>query len=217
VQAAHIAGGNAFDRAIFIKQYFSTGKAGVDFNTQRFGLFAQPAADIAERNDVVALVMKATGQYAVRNFGGAGFGKDEETIFRDWRVKRCAVFLPVGQQFGQGAWVHDCTRENVGADFCPFLDQANRKFGSFFCSNLFQPDGRGQPGRTAANNDDVEFHGFAFHVVSWFYCDVIFNTVQYGNALINPSGTSPIWNIKRSSFTSPGCLFAGAIWTPTGT
>jgi hypothetical protein len=33
VQAAHIAGGNAFDRAIFIKQYFSTGKAGVDFNT----------------------------------------------------------------------------------------------------------------------------------------------------------------------------------------
>jgi hypothetical protein len=43
---AHIAGGNALDRAVFVVQDFSSWEAGEDFHAQRFSLLAQPAHHI---------------------------------------------------------------------------------------------------------------------------------------------------------------------------
>jgi hypothetical protein len=98
--------------------------------------------------------------------GRAGFGKDEEAVFADRRVERRAIFLPVGQQLAQRTRVHDGAGENVGADFGTFLDQADIDVGSLVRRQLLEPDGRGQTGGAAADDDDVEFHGFALHAVS---------------------------------------------------
>ena len=45
---AHIAGCHAFDPALIIIQDLGCGKAGIDFNAKRFGLFTKPAAKIAK-------------------------------------------------------------------------------------------------------------------------------------------------------------------------
>src|SRR3546814_7732067 len=44
----HVAGCDAFDRTILVIEDFGGGKAGEDFNAQPFGLFGEPAAQIAE-------------------------------------------------------------------------------------------------------------------------------------------------------------------------
>ncbi len=164
MQAAHVAGGDAHHGASLVEKNFGTGKAWVDLDAERFGLFAQPAADVAERDDVVAFVVEALRQEAARDLGGTVFGKDEEAVFGYRGIERGAVGLPVGQQFAQGARVHDGTGENMGADLSAFLDQADAEFGAVFCRQLFQANGRSQSGRAAAHDDDVEFHGFALHV-----------------------------------------------------
>jgi hypothetical protein len=68
-------------------------------------------------------------------------------------------FLPVGNQFVQGARIHDRAGEDVGADFGAFLDQADVDFGI----DLLEADRGGKSGRAAADDDDIEFHGFALH------------------------------------------------------
>jgi len=54
----------------------------------------------------------------------------------------------------------------MGADFGAFFDQADAQISSFFCCQLLQPNGRSQASGAATNDDDVKFHGFAFHDVS---------------------------------------------------
>ena len=95
MQAAHIAGGDAFDGTVFIEQHFGSGKTRVYLHTQRLGLLAEPATDIAQRNHLIALIVKAAGQQAVRYLGGTGFGEDEEPVFGHRRIERGTVFLPV--------------------------------------------------------------------------------------------------------------------------
>jgi hypothetical protein len=96
MQAAHVTGGDALHGAILIEQHFGAGEARVDLDTQRFGLFAQPAADVAERDDVVAFVMEAAGQQAVRHLGGACFAEDEETVFGNRGVERAPSSFQLG-------------------------------------------------------------------------------------------------------------------------
>ena len=55
----HIAGGDAFDRAIVIIQHLGGWKARVNFNTKRLGLFTKPATKIAKRNNIVAMIIHA--------------------------------------------------------------------------------------------------------------------------------------------------------------
>ena len=53
---AHVAGGDAGNRAVLVVQDFGRGKARIDFNAERFGLGREPAADVAERDDEIAVI-----------------------------------------------------------------------------------------------------------------------------------------------------------------
>src|SRR5690606_19709383 len=46
----HVAGNDAGDSIVFVKDQFGGGKAGIDFHPERFRLLGQPLADIAERD-----------------------------------------------------------------------------------------------------------------------------------------------------------------------
>ena len=52
---AHVAGRNANDLVV-LEQNFGGGEARIDFDAERFGFFRKPAADIAERDDIIAVV-----------------------------------------------------------------------------------------------------------------------------------------------------------------
>ena len=54
---AHIAGGDALDAAVFVIEHFGGGESGKNFDPRLFRLAAEPAAEIAEADDVVARVV----------------------------------------------------------------------------------------------------------------------------------------------------------------
>jgi hypothetical protein len=53
--------------------------------------------------------------------------------------------------------------QDVRADLGAFLDDADVDILACCCRQLLQADGRGQAGRTGADDDHVIFHTFAFH------------------------------------------------------
>ena len=61
VQTAEIAGCDAFDGTLFVEKDVGRGKTGKNIYAQCLGLPRQPAAKIAERNDVIASLTKTGG------------------------------------------------------------------------------------------------------------------------------------------------------------
>ncbi len=52
---AHVAGGDAGDRVV-LEQHLRSGEARIDFNAERFGLARQITANLAERDDEIAVI-----------------------------------------------------------------------------------------------------------------------------------------------------------------
>jgi len=106
---AHVARGHALDRAIFVVEHFGGGEAREDFHTQVFCLLAQPAGEVAQADDVVAVVLRALGQEDAGGAGGACFGQEAPGVIGHGLVERGAAFFPVREEFGQRLRVHDGT------------------------------------------------------------------------------------------------------------
>src|SRR2546426_8356376 len=87
---AELAGGDALYALAFVED-FSRGKAGKDFNAQALGLPAEPARQVAEADDVVAVILEAGGQQEIRRPEGPRFGKEEEPVFAHRGVERRAL------------------------------------------------------------------------------------------------------------------------------
>ncbi len=96
-------------------------------------------------------------------------GEDDEAVFGNRRVERSALFLPVRDQFVQRARVHHRAGEDVRADLGAFLDQADVDV----CVELFEPYRRSKASRAAADDEHIEFHGFALHAVFLWFCILV--------------------------------------------
>ena len=72
---AHVAGGHALDGTIVVVQHFGGRKAGEDFHAQIFRLRGQPARDVAQADDVIAIVVKALGHQKIGRSGRAGLAQ----------------------------------------------------------------------------------------------------------------------------------------------
>ncbi|BDD93837.1 hypothetical protein PanNE5_32770 [Pandoraea sp. NE5] len=155
---AHVAGRHAHDRAVLVVQDLGGREAREDFNAQRFGLLSEPAHDIAQADDIVAVILEAGGQQPRRRGGRAGLVQEQEAIFNDRGVERCTKGFPVGDEFGQRLRIHDRARQDVRPDFRAFFQDTYGNLLPRLLRALLQTDCRGQAGRTAANNDDVILH-----------------------------------------------------------
>jgi hypothetical protein len=142
--------------------------------------------------------VEAVGQHPVGNADVAGPGEHEETVFADRGIERRAHAFPVREKLGERTRVHDRAGENVSADFRSFFDQANADFLVSLARKLFQPNCSGKPGRSAAHDYNIVFHGFSLHRLPRFLarvsriwlgapasrmqsgCGTLFNTVSYG-------------------------------------
>ncbi|MCY1497016.1 hypothetical protein D9M68_309710 [compost metagenome] len=63
---AHVAGGNADDGTFVVIEHFGRGKARIDLDTQGFRMACQPATDIAERDDIVAVIVHQRRHHEIR-------------------------------------------------------------------------------------------------------------------------------------------------------
>ncbi len=147
---AHVAGGNSDDAPVLLQQ-FGGWKPWVDFHAQSFRLLPQPAAYIAERNDVVAGVVhlrrRRQPERAVR-------GEIQEPVVGRRRLQRRAPLTPVGDQLVEGARLQHRAGQDMRADLAALLHQADRGVRR----ELLQPDSRGEARWAAAHDDDVELH-----------------------------------------------------------
>ncbi len=152
----HVAGGDA-DHAAILDQRLGGGEAGVDLHPERLGLGAEPAHHVAERGDVVAVVVQRRRR---RQLDGAVLGKEQEPVIRGRRGERRAELLPVRQQLVQRARLDHRAGEDMGADLAALFHHADRRFGG----KLFEADRGGQAGRAGAHDHHIEFHLLAHGV-----------------------------------------------------
>ena len=158
---AEVAGGHALDRAVLVVEHFGRSKARENLHAQGLGLFTQPFAHSAQADDVAAVVVEVARHEPVRRALLASLGQDQEVVAGHGLVQRGAALFPVGEEFGDGAWVHDRTRQNVRAGLGAFFEHADVDLLAAFGGDLLQSDGGGQASGAAADDDDVVFHGFA--------------------------------------------------------
>ena len=189
---AHVAGRDAAHRPGIVVEHFLTGEPGENLHTQRFRLLSQPAHDVAEAHDVVAVVDEALRQQRVRDRDGLRLREQPEPVVAHRRVERRALRLPVGQELGQRDRVHHRARQDVRADLGTLFEDDDAHVLAGFCRALLDADRRRETGGAAADDHDVVFHCFALHA------DVL--AVTAGTQLYNPR--------RRQEF--PGCVSGDA-------
>ncbi|MNQ85604.1 hypothetical protein D3C85_1007750 [compost metagenome] len=161
---AQVAGDDAAHHAVVVDQRFLGGEARVDLDAEVLGLLGQPAAQVAQRDDVVAFVVHGFRHGEVGDLaGGLAALQQVDVVALDRGVQRRALGLPVGEQFVERTRFEHRTGENVGADFGAFLHHADAEFLAGFGGLLLQAAGGGETGGARSDDDDVEFHVFAFH------------------------------------------------------
>ncbi len=121
-----ITGDDAADHAVIVEQRFLGGEARIDFHAQVLGLLGQPAAQVAQGNDVVAVVVHGLGHKQVRDLGrAAGILEHIDVVTLDLGVQRCAERLPVREQLVQRARFEHGAGKNVSTDFGAFFYDTN--------------------------------------------------------------------------------------------
>jgi len=162
---AHVAGGDTDDGALVVVENFGGGKARIDLDAQGFRVARQPATDIAERDDVVAVIAHQRRHGEVRQADGTGRAEQQEVVVLDLGLERMiCLFAPIRQQAVDTNRIDDGARQDMRTDFGALLQHDDGEFGI----DLLQPDRGREAGRTAADNHDVEFHALAFGQFSRF-------------------------------------------------
>ena len=157
---AHVAGEYALHHAIHDDQVMS-GKAGVDFYAQRLRLLAQPAADIRQAHNIVAVIAHQRRKQERGNANCKIAGEEIKLVLAHRGLDGCAPFLPVRDQFRKTGRIQYGARQNMRADFRTFFQHTDADFAAGARRALFQPDGRRQPRRTAAHDHNVIGHALA--------------------------------------------------------
>ena len=147
---AFVAGPHT-DDTVILEQQLGAGKSGKDIDAALFHLLAEPARKFVQRNDVVAVVLKGSGNDRQAEF--AALGQEENMIFLDRLLDRRAAFLPVRHQLVDAARIHDGAGNDVGADLLAFLENGD---GEIFIQFSKLISG-GKTGRPTAHDQNIDF------------------------------------------------------------
>ena len=119
----------------------------------------KPATDIAERDDVVAVIAHQRRHQHVGQPQRSRRSEHQEMIRRHRRLERMVAFgAPIGQQAVDADRVDDGTGQDMGADLAALFQNDDRQFGI----ELLEPDGCSEPCGAGADDHDVKLHAFAF-------------------------------------------------------
>ncbi len=157
---AHVAGGDARHAAFLVVEHLGRGEARIDLDAQRFRLLRQPAADIAEADDEVALVVHLRRRGQLDRARGRQI---KEVILAHRRLDRSATLLPVREKLVERARLEHRTGEDVRTHLRALLDHADGELAVLLGGQLLQTDRGREPARPRPDDDHVELHRFTFH------------------------------------------------------
>ena len=152
---AELAGDHA-DQLVALEHGGGRGHARIDLDAQALGLAGQPAADVAQRGDVVAVVVHERRHGPHRQLKAALRPEQQEDVLVDRGLQRRPQLFPVGQQLVEALGVDDRAGQDMRADLCALFQHRDGDLGV----ELLQPDRRGQARGARADDDDVVFHRF---------------------------------------------------------
>ena len=159
---AHVAGGDAGDRAVVVEQHFGGGEARIDFDAERLRLAGEPAADAAERDDEVAVVAHQRRHGEIRQPDRASCVEPIEAVVGDRGLDRRVLAAPVRQQAVEPGRIDHRAGQDMGADLGALLDDHHGNIRI----DLLEADGGGEAGGAGADYHHVEFHRLAGGQVS---------------------------------------------------
>ena len=156
---AHIARRYAFDCAALMIKNFGRRKAWKNLNAKSFSLFGEPAAHVAKRSRVTAIIAHERRHHNMRQRIFALGCHDPVQVICDGRLRHWATLrLPIGEQLIKCFRINHRARKDMRAHFRAFFEDADRGFGI----KLFQTDRAGQPGRAASHDHNIIFHRLPF-------------------------------------------------------
>ena len=117
----HVAGGDADHPAAFVIEHLGSGEARIDLDAERLGLLRQPAADVAQRHGIGAVIAHQRRHQHVRQADAECVEQEEEPVVGDRRLERVVrIVAPVGQKSRDAGGIDHSAGENVGADLRAF-------------------------------------------------------------------------------------------------
>jgi DNA polymerase len=156
---AHVAGGDAGDRAVFVVEHFGRGEARIDLHAKGFRMRRQIAGDIAERADEIAMIAHQRRHEGIRKADMAGRPEKIETVVGNLGLQRAfRILSPFGQKPVEAGGIDDRAREDMRADLGALLHDDHGEIRALFIGELFEADRGGKPGGSGTDDDDVEIH-----------------------------------------------------------
>ena len=150
---AHVAGSDAGDR-IVLEQNFRGGKARIDFDAERFGLVRQIAADIAERNDEIAVIAHQRRHQRERQPQRSRSAERVEAVGGDFGLDGRIFAAPFRNETVEADRIDHRAGEDMRADLGALLDHDD----GFVRCELLEPDRGGEAGRPGTDDHGIEFH-----------------------------------------------------------
>jgi hypothetical protein len=155
---AHVAGGDAGDFAIGADEHLRGREPGIDIDAELLRLGRQPAADIAERNNEVAVVRHQRRHEKIGDAQRPGRSEPVEAIVGHRRLdRRVGLRSPRGEERVEADRIDYSAGKDVRPDFRAFLHDHDDEVGV----QLLQTDRSGEPSRSRAHDYDIERHRFA--------------------------------------------------------
>ena len=122
--------------ASFVEQDFGGGKARIDFDAERFRLARQPAADIAERDDEIAVIVHQR-RHAKFGSRSAPDGRAAiEAVVADRGLDRRVLAAPFRDQAVEPDRIDHRAGQDMGADLGALLHDDDRMSGLICLSRM---------------------------------------------------------------------------------
>ena len=159
-----IAGAYA-DNAIVLVQQLDSGETGEHVDALGFDEPGQPLHEPAQRDDVVAVIGQRRRRNRKLNLRAAR--EEVDVIVMNVRSEWRTALFEVGEEHLERGWIEHRAGEHVSARLARLLEHRNRqRLAARRFLELGEPKRCRHAGRSAADDEDIDFEGFAIQVSS---------------------------------------------------
>ncbi len=159
---ALVAGRDADDRTLLVVQHLGDRKLRIDLNAQFAGLLAEPAHEVAEAADIVAVIVHQRRHDEVGDAQHAGRTEEIEAVVRHLRLERRALLLPVRNERVEPDGIDHRAGKDMRADLGALLQHHDGDLAARARGQLLEVDRGGEAGGPGADDHHVAFHRFAW-------------------------------------------------------
>src|SRR5690606_15467373 len=161
-RAAHIPGHDACDATLGVEQRLGRREAGQHADAETVRLLGEPAAQLAEADHVVPRAPKRRRHERLRTpHAPPRIKQPLDTVLADLDLDRRAALPEIGIELRERPSIEQSAGNDMRADLGALLDDADRQRRAVLGRELPETACGRKPGRTRADDHDVEAHRLA--------------------------------------------------------